>query len=338
MIDLIFPEQEALIPVYLEKWKQIGLSTERINPEQAADTIKKAYAFLSFPEPEIIFCNSPDEAKKFLFSSSYNLRKCIAHEFHAKILWNAVEDLIDQRDYRLSLYLGDMQGQLEEELSRLMWFQLMQYTELERYLSESWLRIEEWAAYGSAFDFVVSVLEYFHTEETWNIFKSLVKDCGLIFPFQEVAIICDRPTKISFNNQSQLHAEDTPAIQFSDGYSVYAYNGVIVPENYGAPSEWKASWLLSEANAEIRRALIQRIGYECICHELEAIELDSWREYTLLKINQRIDVEPVHLLKMICPSTENIHILRVPPSIVSARDAICWINWGTDPEDFMLQS
>lgn len=70
----------------------------------------------------------------------------------------------------------------------------------------------------------------------------------------------------------------------------------------------------------------------------EAIELDSRLEYTLLKINQRIDVKPVHLLKMICPSTEKIHVLRVPPSIVSARDAICWINGGTDPEDFMLQS
>lgn len=310
MIDLIFPEQEALIPVYLEKWKQIGLSTERINPKKAADAINKAYTYLRFSEPEIIFCNSPDEAKKILLSPYYNqLGSRIAGEFEATILGQLQQELIERRECRLGEYLVYIQEKLETELSRLMWFQFMQFTEIEKYMPEPWLRIEEWAACGSAFDFVISVLEYSYTAETWNVFTSLMNDCGLIFPFEKVAIVCDRPTKISFNNQSQLHAEDAPAIQFSDGYSVYAHNGVIVPENYGAPNEWKASWLLSETNAEIRAALIRGIGYERICHELEAIELDSWQEYTLLKINKRIDVEPVHLLKMICPSTENIHVL-----------------------------
>lgn len=35
-----------------------------------------------------------------------------------------------------------------------------------------------------------------------------------------------------------------------------------------------------------------------------------------------IDVEPIHLLKMTCPSTRHIHVLRVPPDIFSAREAI----------------
>jgi hypothetical protein len=35
-------------------------------------------------------------------------------------------------------------------------------------------------------------------------------------------------------------------------------------------------------------------------HELQAIELDSWAEYSLLKIDQIIDIdrEPIYLLKM----------------------------------------
>ncbi|HEY9694485.1 MAG TPA: hypothetical protein V6D15_19965 [Oculatellaceae cyanobacterium] len=51
-----------------------------------------------------------------------------------------------------------------------------------------------------------------------------------------------------------------------------------------------------------------------------------------------MDVEPIHLLKMVCPSTEHIHILRVPPNIELAREAIRWVNCGIDPEYFMAQT
>ncbi|MEO1185755.1 MAG: hypothetical protein AAFX46_14210 [Cyanobacteria bacterium J06636_27] len=40
---------------------------------------------------------------------------------------------------------------------------------------------------------------------------------------------------------------------------------------------------------------------------------------------------------MTCPSTGYIHFLRVPPDIISAREAITWINWEIDPEEFEIQ-
>ncbi|WP_306298955.1 hypothetical protein [Nostoc sp. T09] len=62
--------------------------------------------------------------------------------------------------------------------------------------------------------------------------------------------------------------------------------------------------------------------------ELDAIEIDSYQAYSLLKILNYINLEPIYLLEMTCPSTGNIHVLRVPPKIKSAREAIRWINWG----------
>ncbi len=63
--------------------------------------------------------------------------------------------------------------------------------------------------------------------------------------------------------------------------------GIDLPWRYWTKfSEWKSEWLLDEYNAEIRRVLIEQIGYEKICNELDAITLDSWREYTLLKIDR----------------------------------------------------
>jgi hypothetical protein len=103
--------------------------------------------------------------------------------------------------------------------------------------------------------------------------------------------------------------------------------------------------------------LIEQIGYEKICNELNAITLDDWREYTLLKIDkvetiyeedgyEPIDSpqatlrerEPMLLLKMTCPSTQHIHILRVPPEMTSAEAAITWVNHGIHPDEFAIQT
>ncbi|MEH1970355.1 MAG: hypothetical protein V7K91_28410 [Nostoc sp.] len=71
---------------------------------------------------------------------------------------------------------------------------------------------------------------------------------------------------------------------------------------------------------------------------MQAIELDSWAEYTLLKIDADVDEESIYLLKMTCPSTGFIHALRVPPNTNSAREAIRWVNWEIDPEEFSVQT
>jgi hypothetical protein len=115
--------------------------------------------------------------------------------------------------------------------------------------------------------------------------------------------------------------------------------GVELPRHYWTHlSQWQAKWLLTEPNAEVRQMLIQQIGYERICQELAAQALDTWREYTLLKIDADVDVEPIHLLKMTCPSTGYLHILRVPPTTTSAREAIRWVNWDVDPEAFAVET
>jgi leucine-rich repeat protein SHOC2 len=113
--------------------------------------------------------------------------------------------------------------------------------------------------------------------------------------------------------------------------------------------EWKSEWLLDETNAEIRNRLIEQIGYEKIIEDLDIVILDTWREYYLLKIENvetiyvnedgdPIVTKPMVLLKMTCPSTQHIHILRVPPEMTSAEAAITWVNHGIHPDEFAVQT
>jgi len=211
----------------------------------------------------------------------------------------------------------------------------------EFFQQKSTILMSQAAAIASiGLDFSTSVLKFSINEKRWQAFQSLVRECGWIFSFDRQIVICDRPRKLSFDDENRLHAEGKPAIQFADGFSIYAHHGVILPEKYGQlhPEQWQAQWLLEERNAELRRVLIQGVGYARLCQDLDAIELDSWQEYTLLKIENDVDVEPIHLLKMTCPSTAYIHAARVPPNLRSAREAIRWVNWDTDPEEFSQQT
>ena len=349
-IEKLTQQQEALIGVYREKWRRIALSTEAIDPQKASNAVKAAYELMGYQEPEIIFCDSycavgyalVNQQDKELGSK---LGSKLWLQLSKKLNSQLSNQLWSQLDSQLDSELNNqLWNQLNSQLDNRLWSQL--WRKLEKYFNNYLWLVVDLAYYGSLFDFCISVLNCAYDPKQWQIFQSLAFDCAWMFPFKNTCYVCDRPRILSFDNQQRLHAEGQPAIQYADGFSVYAYHGVTLPEKYGKvhPSQWQSQWLLEEQNAELRRVLIQQIGYARICQELQATELDSWREYTLVKIDENLHLqpiwffEPIYLLKMTCPSTGFIHALRVPPDMKSAREAISWVNWGIDPEDFAVET
>ncbi|AFY56703.1 hypothetical protein Riv7116_4274 [Rivularia sp. PCC 7116] len=82
-----------------------------------------------------------------------------------------------------------------------------------------------WALLGCILDFCISVLNVGHDKKKWQVLQDLIQHCGFIFQFEKVCICCNRPCQLSFDNNNLLHAEEEPAIQFRDGFSVYACHG-----------------------------------------------------------------------------------------------------------------
>jgi hypothetical protein len=337
-IGKLTPEQEALIPVYGEKWRKIALSTEPIDREKAAEAVRLTYAAIRINEPKIRFF---DSLNKGLEATIFCL---LDSQINSKIE-RAFRDfeilILRQLSLNLRAFLG--QEILNQTLS-IKHFVFLLMNQLKNQIKKpTYPKLFDsyyWAYYGCYCDFCINVLNCTYDEKIWLAFQSLANYCGWILTFERFCFVCDRPRILSFDNQNRLHAEGAPAIQFADGYSLYAYHGIPLPEKYGKihPNQWQASWLLEEQNAELRRVLIQGIGYSRIASELGAIELDSFQEYSLLKIDTDVDIEPIYMLKMICPSTGYIHVLRVPPNVNSAKEAIRWVNWGIDPEEFAVQT
>jgi hypothetical protein len=73
-------------------------------------------------------------------------------------------------------------------------------------------------------DFGFSELNYEKPIE-WDIYQNILQNCGRIYAYQEACLICLRPTKLSFVSQGHLHGEGEPALEYAEGFKIYAYNG-----------------------------------------------------------------------------------------------------------------
>ena len=355
-IEKLTPEQKSLIPIYREKWQKIALSTQPINRQKAAEGIQLAYTLMGDPNPKIIFYDSPHAAFEILLQKVWQRWESKDDYGHRHIFKDMWEPLRKELEMQVSDKLcTEIDGQIGEGSLQpnQLWSHIL-YSQIEEewqdIISEVSVKLlciwsypiptELWSSYVCWIDFCISVLNCNYNWDNWRVLESIVKYCGWIYPLRNICIVCDRPRKLLLDAQYRPHALEQPAIEFVDGYNLYAYHGVRLPEVYGKsnPQEWRSKWILTTENAELRRVLIQEIGYERICQDLQTIEIDNWQEYTLLRIDEEADIEPIFILKMVCPSTGNIHTLRVPPDVNSAKEAVKWINWGIDPEDFSVQT
>jgi internalin A len=343
--------------------KHLTLSTRPINAEKATAAVKIAYAAIDLEEPEVIVCSSPREA----FLQIFNLSKCdlsqnslnewnrniwreklaskwmsslILIDFVSPLVWEYEFDRVTidpEADSTLSLLMNELVDKYKQSVPNMGQDLYVFLWDLKSPKTPTTLLKEIYLT-----ELYISLLGINLSQKEQEILRSqkqLLEECGFIFAFEKICAVCDRPRHLRFDSQNRLHAEGEPAIEFADGWNFYYYHGVKLPENYGKvhPSEWQSQWLLTEDNAELRRVLIQGIGYDRIIQELAAEQIDSWQEYALLKIDNA-DVEPIYLLKMTCPSTGFIHALRVPFNLTSAREAIGWVNGGIDPEEFSVQT
>ncbi|MCL1466719.1 DUF6745 domain-containing protein [Argonema galeatum] len=282
-IEQLTLSQKSEIPPIREKWRAYALSTERIDRERAAQAVKAVYAAIGLAEPEIVFFDSPHAAlrqPKNLLASFLGslLRGKIEKELgiqQGSQLRNELEDRLSSEaiDYLKRQLWGLLAGQLGFQVGKSLWVELRNQLGSQ---NDNCIQPEMWASHGGLFDFYISALGWEYPPAKWEALESLVRECGWIFPWRKTCFVCDRPSKLSFDNQRLLHADAQPAIQFTDGFCLYAHHGVTIPEKYGIipSSQWQPQWILSESDPELKLVLIQGIGMLRIRKELGNIELD----------------------------------------------------------------
>ena len=342
MITELTPEQERELPIWHKKYFDIGSSTEPLNKPELEKAIKAFYARINEKEPVFLYCESPMTAMLMLKavlpklaeltknkSLESSLRSSLGSSLRSSLgsslessLWSLLESSL-----RSSLW-SSLRSSLRSSLGSSLYDGDYLYGNLNSY----WISFYQFCEHiGVKYEpDKAAILDEWETLAT-HAFHWWPKD-GL-------CVCSHKPTAIYWNkDKTRLHADGRKAVEFSDGWGVYCFDGVRLPDKYGEKKskDWQSKWILEETNAELKMTLIKGIGYEKMCQDLEAKKVDSWREYELLRI-ENVDVEPIQLNKMTCPSTGKIHVHRVPPDIKSAREAIKWSNFGIDAESFVVE-
>jgi hypothetical protein len=256
-IGILTPEQEALIPVYRDKWVPIVSSTASLDRDREIAAINTAYRLSNYPAPEILFYDSPFDAIRSIARPNERPHDYLGRSLNSKFsnrVFNHLGHMLDRQiSNQLLIEIGNrmlyrvppyywteeypikpcfhdigfpncLSAQINRDLEKI-------YPKLEyRYtfeLTNNISRTAQWAVHACRMDFYISVLNLQHDRKIWQAIQQLIYDCGFIIMFERVCIACPRPSKILFDTDNRLHGDLEPALEFSDGYAVYAHHGEI---------------------------------------------------------------------------------------------------------------
>lgn len=116
------------------------------------------------------------------------------------------------------------------------------------------------------------------------------------------------------------------------------WRGVVVNERIAfRPETITVEGILAERNAEVRRVMLERVGFEWFFDRAKAEVLDADRdaggERKLLRIKLSGD-ENLVCVSLSCPSTGRRYVLRVPPKTKTCRKAAAWLAGFDNPDDY----
>jgi hypothetical protein len=136
-IQKLTPFQEALIPIYCDKWIAYTLSTEPINRQKATVAAKAAYKIIGEEEPEIVFFDSPYEPwyRDFLAQIKWKLE--VSEQWDADELRELLFQMESQLGRQLEKNQESLVGKLWEKFGEplgLLWNKPKTRISIERFL------------------------------------------------------------------------------------------------------------------------------------------------------------------------------------------------------------
>ena len=194
------------------------------------------------------------------------------------------------------------------------------------------------AAWLSFYDFFGDVcgLDYGDQADALKYLIEIAKSCGWWAPYKNMAILQDRPQAIKLDDQNRLHCEDGAAIEYRDGFSVFAWRGVVIPQDWvGKNSILTSEMALKVENLEQRRVACEILGWVRILDELHAVTIDTDVDPQvgkLVRVNLP-DIGEENFLIVRCGTGRDFAI-PVPAEMKTALEANAW-TYNLKPEEYL---
>ena len=352
-IESLTPAQVAKFPEYIERWTDIGLSTLPADRGAAEAAIADMYRQGGLSPPEkIVWCGSPLSQgltraiildKKALENLGASVWASAGDSVWASVkasVWASVKASVwaSVRDS-----VGDsVRDSVRDSVGASVWASVGDSV---------------WdSAYGSQDASLLALYRFFYevcalTEQTrkLNGLWELSQSAGWALPHKNICWVSERHNILTRDDRGRLHSLSGPACAYPDGWAIYAFHGVRVPQFViERPREISVATIEKEANAEIRRVMIERYKHGEGVHGGAAYivdaggkRLDHDERFGTLWHRDVKDDEPIRMIEVINSTREPTgefkrYWLRVPPTVNTAHEAVAW-SFGKTIKDYMPQ-
>lgn len=212
-----------------------------------------------------------------------------------------------------------------------------------------------WASYDCYLSSVRDVLKLdLPIFEKYAKWEQCAIEGGFRWMHEEFCIVSDFPEIMKVDDQNRPHCDDGPSHRWRDGWELYYIHGVKVARQIVvAPESLTVAQVREEKNAEVRRVMIERMGWDKFCSEakLKVIHTDTLTaQFPALPVSETVhadmravtryrkgkevaelleskefrdfDDRPLKFVRVTDPSTGECYILRAWPTNRRAYEAV----------------
>jgi len=237
-IEQLTADQESRLAEFRDKWIAIGLSTEPADRPRAEAAIRIMYRSAGLAEPnKIVWCGSPLFLEgKFSQAVGDSVGDSVAdsiRDFVQLSAWDSVRDSVSDSVW------DSVWASVGASVGASVWDSVWPSVRASVGASASdsvW--DSSWdSGYGQHDANWLAFYDFFMEacglrDETARLLGLIeqAKSAGWYLPYANICYIAERPTVLRRNDRGQLHCVSGPAMAYPDGFSIYALNGVRVPE------------------------------------------------------------------------------------------------------------
>jgi hypothetical protein len=312
--------QKDCFPKYLDEWMKVGLSTSPADRPTAEKGIELAYRAAGLEPPgAVAWLGSPlagaivdTVISKLSSDTAASKQRSAAKTKYSDRILSVVDSTLP--------LLAEICG---KEVKRDFVISCLSDLQLHN------------AAYGQHDASILCFYDFFArvcgVEECRKLegLNLVAQSCGWWWAYDSLAILTERPSRLSLDDRGRLHADSDWAILYPDGFGYCLVHGVEVPEHVVLePSKITVKEIESEANVEVRRVMMEKYGQSRFLLDSGAVEIhkDDWG--TLYRKEVPED-EPLVMVNVLNSTLEpdgsaKPYWLRVPPTMTTARAAVAW--------------
>lgn len=182
---------------------------------------------------------------------------------------------------------------------------------------------------------LLGALEYFHDvcglERQTGALKGLwqtAEQASWMLPHRQVCWLAERPEVVRQDARGRLHGADGPAVIYPDGWSAYAWKGVLVPPwVIERPELVNVRTVGAAHDPQVRRCMIEVMTPERFVREGGAYRIAQDETGVLWRQRWRWEAWAAVEVVNGTPEPDGTHkhyFLQVPANMRSAREAVAW--------------